>query len=114
MNGVRRVLLDECVPRTLKRELSEWEVVTVREYGWASKLDGELLPAAEAEFDALVTVDRRLVYQQNLSGLRLAIVILVAHRNSIRFLRPLVQELREVLATIDAGQVVFVPRLQTV
>jgi predicted nuclease of predicted toxin-antitoxin system len=57
--------LDECVPRTLKRELPEWEVVTVREHGWASKLDGEVLRAADAEFDVLVTVDRRLVHQQN-------------------------------------------------
>ncbi len=43
MSGVRRLPLDECIPRKLKRELSEWEVVTVREYGWASKLDGPLL-----------------------------------------------------------------------
>jgi predicted nuclease of predicted toxin-antitoxin system len=104
------MLLDECVPRTLRRELPKWEVVTVREHGWESKLDGELLRAAEAEFDAFVTVDRRLVHQQNLSGLRLPIIILVAHRNSMRFLRPLAPELRAVLATIEPGEVVYVPR----
>jgi hypothetical protein len=104
--------LDECVPRAMKRELSGWEVVTVREHGWASKWDGPLLSAADAEFDAMVTVDRRLVYQQNLTGLRLAVVILVAHRNSMRFLRPLVPELREVLASTGPGQVVFIPPLQ--
>lgn len=96
----------------MKRELSGWEVVTVREHGWASKWDGPLLSVADAEFDALVTVDRRLVHQQNLTGLRLAIAILVARRNSMRFLRPLVPELREVLTDIEPGQVVFIPRLQ--
>lgn len=104
------MLLDECVPRTLKRELPEWEVTTVREHGWASKLDGELLRMADAEFDVLVTVDQRLAHQQNLSGLRLVLVVLVAYRNSMRVLRPLVPELRDVLSTIGPGEIAFVPR----
>jgi hypothetical protein len=59
----------------------------------ASTLDGEPLRAANAEYDVLVTVDRRIVYKQNRSNLRLAIVVLVAYRNSLRALQPLVPEL---------------------
>jgi len=104
----RRVLLDECVPGRLKRELPGFAVRTVREHGWASKLDGNLLREAEAEFDVLVTVERNLVHQQNLSGIRLAIVVLVAYSNNIRVLRLLVPELLDALNTIRPGQVVHI------
>jgi predicted nuclease of predicted toxin-antitoxin system len=110
VNAARRVLLDECVPRTLRHELPEWAVDTVREIGWASKLDGELLRAADEEYDVLITVDRRLVYQQNLTGLRLAIVVLLSYRNSFRALQPLVPELKEVLGSVRPGEIVFLPR----
>jgi predicted nuclease of predicted toxin-antitoxin system len=105
MTAVRRVPLDECVPARLRREISGFEVRAVREYGWASKLDGALLQAADREFDALVTVDRNLVYQQNLAGLRLAIVVLVVYSNSIHGIRPLLPRLIPLLATVAPGQV---------
>jgi hypothetical protein len=44
--------------------------------GWAALDNGALLAAAESEFDALVTIDQNLRYQQNLSGRRLAILVL--------------------------------------
>lgn len=106
MNDSRRVLLDECVPGKLERELAGFEVRTVREHGWASKLDGELLRAADTEFDVLVTVDRNLVHQQNLSGLRIAIVVLVAYSNNVRVLRLLIPELRDTLSSVESGEVV--------
>ena len=108
MSEARRVLLDECVPARLKRELPGFSVRTVREHGWASKLDGSLVREAEAEFDVLVTVDRNLVHQQNLSGIRLAIIVLVSYSNNIRVLRLLVPELLEALRTIQPGQVVHI------
>jgi hypothetical protein len=57
---VRRVLLDENLPRGLKRELSGFEVRTVAETGWAGIKNGKLLRLAEAEFDVLVTADQNL------------------------------------------------------
>jgi predicted nuclease of predicted toxin-antitoxin system len=106
MTPVRRVLLDECVPARLRREIPGFEVRAVREYGWAGKLDGELLHAADGEFDALVTVDRNLIHQQNLTRLRLALVVLVVHSNSIHGIRPLLPDLLPLLAGINPGQVV--------
>lgn len=108
MSETRHVLLDECVPSRLGRELPGFAVRTVREHGWASKLDGSLLRDAAAEFDVLVTVDRNLIHQQNLSGIRLAIVVLVAYSNNIRVLRLLVPELLEALRTIEPGQVLHI------
>jgi hypothetical protein len=103
---IRRILLDECVPAKPRREIPGYAVRAVREYGWASKLNGELLRAADAEFDAFVTVDRNLIHQQNLSALRLSIIVMVAYSNNINELRRLIPELLIVLATLQPGQVV--------
>jgi len=59
-----RLLLDECVPRRLKRELAEHDVLTVTENGWSGIKNGELLALAELEFDVFLTVDQSLSFQQ--------------------------------------------------
>ena len=45
------VLLDECLPRRLKRELLGHDARTAPEMGWASKTNGDLLALAAADFD---------------------------------------------------------------
>ena len=63
-----RVLLDECVPRPLRRELAGHDVLTIREMGWAGKTNGELLALmASAGFHVLLTVDQNLRHQQGLA-----------------------------------------------
>jgi len=62
-----KVLLDNCTPRPLKAFLTGHEVKTAHEMGWAALMNGELLAAAENEFDLLITCDRNLRYQQNLT-----------------------------------------------
>jgi len=44
--------------------------------GWAELSNGELLKAAEASFDAVITTDKNLRYQQNLAERRLAVLVL--------------------------------------
>ncbi|MBI1955045.1 MAG: DUF5615 family PIN-like protein [Acidobacteria bacterium] len=100
-----RILLDECVPRRFRRELPEHEVRTVPEMGWASFTNGVLLAAASGKFDLLVTTDQRLSYQHNVATFAIAVVVLVARRNKLEFLLPLVPELRKVLAEIKLGEV---------
>jgi hypothetical protein len=51
--------------------------------GWFGKQNGELLALAETEFDVLVAIDTNLQYQQNLTGRKIAIVILRAHSNRL-------------------------------
>ena len=71
-----RVLFDQGTPVPLRRALVGHTVATAFEMGWAELSNGELLNAAESGFDALITTDQSLPYQQNLTGRRLAILVL--------------------------------------
>ncbi len=71
-----RVLFDQGTPAPLRKFLLGHEVTTASELGWSELANGELLRAAEEKFDALVTTDQRIRYQQNLAGRRLAILAL--------------------------------------
>jgi hypothetical protein len=104
---VRRVLLDENLPRLLKRELPGVEVRTVAEVGWAGIKNGKLLRLAETEFDVFLTADQNLSYQQPLSTFQLAIVVLRAHTTKLEDLLPLVGAIRDVLDRVEAGQVCY-------
>jgi hypothetical protein len=103
-----RLLLDECVPKALKRDLIGYEVSTVQTSGWAGTRNGALLRLAASTFDVLITVDQGIEYQQDLSGLTIAVVIMAADSNDVNDLRPLVPELMEVLRAIQPGQLVRV------
>lgn len=99
-----RVLLDECVPRRLGRELVGHEVRTTSEMGWAGKRNGELLRIAAPEFDALLTVDRNLLHQQNLSTFDIAVVVMLATSNTFSELRSMVPKVLEVLPVAPKGR----------
>ncbi|MEK6334100.1 MAG: DUF5615 family PIN-like protein [Acidobacteriota bacterium] len=101
-----RVLLDECVPRKLRRELAEHEVLSVTERGWSGIENGELLALAEAEFDVFLTVDQNLKYQQNLKAFNIGILVLVARTNRLRTLLPLMPDVRKALESIKVGDYV--------
>ncbi len=103
-----RVLLDESLPRRLKQELPEHEVSTVPEAGWAGTKNGELLSLAEPDFEVFVTMDRQLPFQQNLAGLDLCTVILVARSNDISDLRPLASTLRSAVNAATPGELVTI------
>ena len=70
-----QILFDQCTPAPLRRALAGHSVSTAYEMGWSSLANGDLLSAAEARFDLLVTTDQNLRYQQDLSGRRLKILV---------------------------------------
>jgi hypothetical protein len=76
--------------------------------GWASKRNGELLALAAAAFDVFLTADRNLSYQQDVSALNIAVIVLVAQSNRIDDLRPLAPRVLEVLTTAKRGAVTIV------
>lgn len=78
-----KLLLDECVTRHLKREFIGHQVHTVEEAGLKGLENGELLRAASSTYEALITVDRNLPYQQNITGLSIAIMILAAKKKQL-------------------------------
>jgi hypothetical protein len=103
-----RVLLDECLPKRLKREVAAEVVRTVPEMGWASTKNGALLRLAEREFDVFLTADQNLERQQNLQSYRLAVVVLSARSNDIEDLRPLMPAVNGILKAVIKGEIVYV------
>ena len=105
------ILLDECVPRPLRRELPGHEVRTVTEMGWAGKTNGELLALiVEAGFAVLITVDQNLRYQQNLRNAGIAILVIVARSNRLRDLLPVMESVRRSLGDLPPGGLIEVAR----
>ena len=99
-----RVLLDESIPRDLARELSGHEVQTMPARGWAGLQNGDLLRRASAEYDAFVTVDANLPYQQTLTQFDIGVVLLRAHTNRMEHLRPLIPAILTALDGLTPGQ----------
>jgi hypothetical protein len=100
-----RVLLDECVPRALRNDISGHEVKTVAEMGWAGVKNGELMRLAATQFDVLLTVDRNLEYQQSFATLSLAVVVVHAPSNDIAVLRQLMPAVVAALPNARLGAV---------
>ena len=95
--------------RRLGRHLTH-EVQTVRERGWGSTKDGKLLELAQEEFDVLLTADKNLPYQQNLSRFDLAVVVLSGSSNRYRDLAAVMDEMSidQELATAPRGRATFI------
>jgi predicted nuclease of predicted toxin-antitoxin system len=105
-----KVLLDECAPIDLKTFLTErgLQCLTVREAGWSGKQNGELLSLAESQFEVFVTIDTKLSFQQNLSGRRIAVVLLVGRSNRLVDLTPLFSECLTAIGEAKPGSFAIV------
>ena len=103
-----RLLLDECLPRRLKRDLVGHDVRTVPEMGWASRQNGDLLGLAQHEFDVFLTVDRNLSFQQDVNKFSIAVVVLIAKGNRHADLQPLVADVLAIVGAVLPGQIVKV------
>ena len=103
-----RLLLDECVDRRLAREIYGHEVATVAGLGWIGIRNGALLARAAGHFDAFVTVDRNLAFQQRIDNLSFAVVVLRARTNRLVDLAPLVPHLLQILPLLQPGEVKWV------
>jgi len=95
-----RILLDESLPQELQDELPDHSVTTVRESGWSGLKNGDLLRHAADRFDVFVTADQNLQFQQNLSKLPIAVLVLVAPSNRMEALRPLLPNLLSTLIAL--------------
>jgi len=91
----------------LKLRLPHLDISTVQEIGLAGLRNGELLRRAEERFDIFVTSDQNLRHQQNLSGRKLAILVLPS--NQVPLVARLVPVVETLLTTIQPRTVVAVP-----
>lgn len=106
-----KVLLDHCVPQRFGRLLTGHQVNTTHEMGWSGLSNGRLLAQASQQFDAFLTVDQNVQFQQNLATLSLPVGIMVAANNRFETLAPyartvlgwLSQPLARELVRIEAG-----------
>jgi hypothetical protein len=97
------ILFDQGTPAPLRHGLTGHVITTAYERGWSNLDNGELLAAAEgASFEVLVTTDQNLLYQQNLTGRRISIVVLPTTRWPI--IRQHVQEIAAAINSIKPGQ----------
>lgn len=103
-----RVLLDECLPRPLKRAITGHAVSTVQERGWSGKKNGELLRLMDGEIDVFLTADQNLQYQQYLDSSTFSIIVLVERDNRVPTLMPLMSQVQALLDTITPGQLIEV------
>ncbi|HKD07381.1 MAG TPA: hypothetical protein VKB79_15875 [Bryobacteraceae bacterium] len=104
-----RILIDECVDQRLRLLFVGHECQTAVYAGLAGLKNGFLLTAAEAAgFNVLVTTDQEIPFQQNLSGRKIAIIVLGAPTNRLDVLKHLIPEALRVLDDIRPGQVVSI------
>jgi hypothetical protein len=108
-----KLLLDECVTRTLKRDLVGHEVLTVVEAGFTGLKNGALLQAASGGFDVLITVDRNLEYQQNIDRLQIAVLVVVAQGITYDHLKPMVSQIEEAVKLIRPGEMIRIEDSKT-
>ena len=103
---MKKVLLDECLPAQLKRELAEHQVRTVRNQGWEGIKNGRLLALMQRQFDVFLTVDGSLEHQQNTQNISVGIIVLEVFHNTMKYIGPLVPQIRAALDRIRPGQII--------
>jgi hypothetical protein len=102
-----KLLLDENLPHQIRLELPGHDVFTAAYMKWDGIENGELLRrAAAAGFQAVLTNDRGLEYQQNLGALPVAVVVVLAQADTIEAIRPAYDEILSALARIHPGDFV--------
>lgn len=102
-----KILLDESVPHVVQMRLSHLAIRTVQDMGWTGTKNGELLRRAEAEFDIFVTADQQLRYQQNLSGRKLAIIVIPT--NQVRIVVALLSTIEVSMRQAQPGTYFEIP-----
>ncbi len=102
-----KLLLDENLPKKLKRHFPQHQIFTATEKGWKGKKNGELLQLMVGEgFDVLLTFDKNLRYQQNLPRLLVAVFVLFAEDNTYDSLKSLVPQIEYELSRPSKPSVV--------
>lgn len=98
---VKRVILDENLPRPLRYCFPSHDVVTVQYQGWSGIQNGELFDLIDGVFDVFLTADKNLRYQQNLQGRKTAIIELPFTRMDL--LQPLVEQIEAAIYSATPG-----------
>ena len=108
-----RLLLDESVPDNLRFLFLVDEAITSHYMLWAGKPDSDVLALAKDRFDAIITCDQSIPYQQNITGEGVAVIVLHGRTNTMEDLAPLIPKVLDALQTISRGQVLHIYPLRS-
>ena len=100
-----RLLLDENLPADLACALIGHEASTVPSLGWQGIKNGELLRLARGRFDVLLTMDRKLPNEHDVSALPLGVLLIRAPSNRLAHVFPLVPAILDALSGIRSGEI---------
>lgn len=98
-----KILLDNCVDKNLTQAIGFAEATHCADIGWERLLNGELVRAASAEFDALITVDKNMEFQTSLRGLTLVVIVLDTPKSKLSELTPLLTLTHETILGAAPG-----------
>jgi predicted nuclease of predicted toxin-antitoxin system len=98
-----KVLLDENLPIKIKYRLKDTcEIYTVKDKNWNSLENGHLIAAMQKDnFDFLITSDKNLQYQQNLSKYSIGFIVLNVPDNNYETILPLIEKIKKILQDKD-------------
>ncbi len=102
------LLLDENLPRLLLKHLAPHTGKTVQQMRWSGTKNGRLLERASPEFDALVTIDQGLRFQQNLRNFDIGVILLDAPSNRPEDVVPLAPGIIDAAYVVGRGELVVV------
>jgi len=106
-----KILLDECVTKKLKSYLKEFEVYTVTELGWGGVKNGKLLTlCVENGFEILLTIDKNLIYQQNLNKYKVSIAVFNTLTSKIEELCLFIPSFKEQAAILEHHKVYLIEK----
>lgn len=99
-----KLLLDENIPVKIKQDILNFDtphvVFTVAEQGWKGTKNGELLKRMmDEKFDALITADKNMQYQQNFKTYELPVLVLHTPLLTYAYLKRLTPQLEKILRT---------------
>ena len=104
-----KILLDENIPHDLRHLLPGYDVYTVAYMGWCGVENGNLLKVAAASgFDVIITKDSGVEYEQHLSVLPMAVLVMKTKTNKLDDIRPLLPIILKTLADIQPRTLVNV------
>lgn len=103
-----KLLLDECLNWQLGLELPGHTFDSVQSRDWSGIKNGRLLALAEQEYDAFITIDQSLSYQQSIHRFNIALIVLRAPSNRLVHLKPLAPAILRALSDIKPRQAIFI------
>lgn len=99
-----KILLDECITKKLKAFLSEYDCSTVSELQWNGTRNGKLMAkCVEYGFDLLITIDKNLSSQNNVSKFELIIIVLDSPSSKIEYLKEFIPQIKKDMSDYTKG-----------